>query len=117
MLRKFYKLGMMHALHKHAVVGELAMNLARRKAIGEVKGQLRETLGLETPEWRQGSTFDIPELAAVRAEEEIRQALAPEPEIIPEIPPAKVVLEDIEPKKKKQKELKLPKPKISLPKK
>lgn len=127
MLREFYKLGMMHALQKHAVLGELlrtgpgviAKSLARRKAIGEAKGEMRRTLGLEAPEWRRGGILELPSLAAVRTREAILNAMKSDPEELPP-PVAKIESEPMkkEPEKPKTKEikLKLPKPKIPKPK-
>jgi len=66
MLREFYNLGVTHAFQKYAGVvggmlripGAIAKNLARRKLIGETKKEMRDALGLETPEWRRGDILE-----------------------------------------------------------
>lgn len=117
MLREFYKLGATYAFQKRAIVGGLlrtapgavAKSFARKKLIGEAKGEMREMLGLETPEWQRGSFLDIPELVAVRAQEEIGRA---SPESEPTSLPATNIEPETKPKTEKLRELKLPKPRL-----
>lgn len=127
MLCEFYKLGMLHAFEKHAIIGEflrtgpgaIAKSIARRKAIGGAKGEMREALGLEAPEWRRGGILELPSLAATRTREAIINAMKPKPE--EPSPPVTEPQPEPEPKPEKPKtkevELKLPKPKIPKPKK
>lgn len=95
MLNEFYKLGALQAcidagITKQALLSELVHNVpavaksfAKTKAIGQLKGGMREALGVPTPEWREaGGLYEIPELAAKNLQREVQEVLAPEPEPI-----------------------------------
>lgn len=101
MLHEFYKLGMLHALEKHAVVGELvramprlAKRMVRKKIVGGAKSELGEALGLTPPSWKSGENLPmllgIPDVEE-RLQRALQESLQPEPGMIsPEIPPVKL---------------------------
>lgn len=130
MLREFYKLGMLYALEKNAAVGELiraslrggtgaiAKSVARRQAVGGAKGEMRQMLGLETPEWRRGGVIELlPSLVATRAQEDTLNAMGPKPEASPFSSLTMETAPKPERPRTKEVQLRLPKPKIPKPKK
>lgn len=91
MLHTFYKLGAFQAcsdagLTKLAILGEvihgapsIAKAYAKTKLMGELKSDMREALGLPTPQWREaGGLYEIPTLAAQKVQEQVEKALRPE---------------------------------------
>lgn len=111
MFHTFYKLGALQAcadagLTKVAILGEviqgapsIAKAYAKTKLIGEIKGDMREALGLPTPQWREaGGLYEIPAVAAGKVKEQIEEALKPEE---PEPVKLPVVKLDLPPKETK----------------
>lgn len=90
MLRTFYKLGALQAysdagLTKLALLGEVirgapsaAKAYAKTKVVGGIKSDVREALGLPTPQWREaGGKYELPSLAAENIKAKIEEALKP----------------------------------------
>lgn len=93
---------------KTAILGELihgapamAKMFARKKAIGQAKDEVREAIGVPTPEWREsGGLYDIPEVAARNLQQQIEEALASPKDVRPletlsELPPKRKELEEM----------------------
>lgn len=91
MFRIFYKLGALQAcadagLNKTAILSEVVQGLpsaakayAKTKVIGGLKSDVREALGIPTPQWREaGGKYELPAIAAQKIKDELEGVLAPE---------------------------------------
>jgi hypothetical protein len=104
----FYKLGVELALCDSglqkfsSVIGDLARSAVKSVAMSET----RDILGVETPEWKRVSPFDVAVDAAKDVVEKITGPEEPEPtapEAPPQVPPETVV--EAPPEKKPEKKL------------